>query len=187
MAAINRGQIKLLLILALFVAPFLLADLAFRYWKPDRFGNYGELVEATQLQPAGLQAPDGTVFDLASLRGKWVLLLVQAGACDAACERNLYLMRQVRQATGREQGRIERLLLAPQALPGALGAEHAGLRQVRYPDWAALGPQLAGAKGVGRIHLVDPLGRLVLRYPPEPDGRRMLKDLQRLLKYSQIG
>ncbi|WP_126458729.1 SCO family protein [Sulfuritortus calidifontis] len=177
----------MLLILAMFVAPFALADLAFRYWKPDSFNNYGELVQATEFRPAGLQAGDGAPFDLSALRGKWVLLLVQAGECDAACRQNLYLMRQVRQATGRDQGRIERLLIAERPLPAELAAQHAGLRQARYPDLAVLGPPLAGAESLGRIHLIDPLGRLVLRYPQAADGSRMLKDVQRLLKYSQIG
>ncbi|NWG87605.1 MAG: hypothetical protein HXY26_08895 [Hydrogenophilaceae bacterium] len=185
--AVKRGRLKLLLILALFAAPFLLADLAFQYWKPERFGNYGELVEAVELRPAGLQAADGSPFDLASLRGKWVLLLVQAGDCDDACRQNLYLMRQVRQATGREQGRIERLLIAERPLAGELATEHVGLKQARYGKLAALGSPLAGGDALGRVYLVDPLGRLVLRYPQAPDGSRMLKDVQRLLKYSQIG
>lgn len=185
--AIKRGQIKLLLILAMFVAPFALADLAFRYWKPDSFNNYGELVQATEFRPTGLQAGDGAPFDLSALRGKWVLLLVQAGECDATCRQNLYLMRQVRQATGREQGRIERLLIAERPLPAELAAQHAGLGQARHRELNALTAQLPAGEAFGRIYLVDPLGRLVLRYPQTADGSRMLKDVQRLLKYSQIG
>jgi hypothetical protein len=34
------------------------------------------------------------------------------------------------------------------------------------------------------IYLVDPLGNLMMRFPHEPDPSRMIKDLQRLLKYS---
>jgi hypothetical protein len=34
---------------------------------------------------------------------------------------------------------------------------------------------------------LDPLGNLVLRFPRDADPRRMIKDLQRLLKYSRIG
>lgn len=185
--AIKRGQLKLLLILALFAAPFLLADVAFRYWKPDSFSNYGELVEPVEFQPTGLRAPAGGPFDLAGLRGKWVFLLVQPGDCAEACRQNLYLMRQVRQATGREQARIERLLIAARPLAAELAAEHEGLRQAQVAQPAGLTAQLAGGDALGRVYLVDPLGRLVLRYPLAPDGSRMLKDVQRLLKYSQIG
>ena len=37
------------------------------------------------------------------------------------------------------------------------------------------------------IYLVDPLGNVMMRWPAKPDMRRMLKDLERLLKASQIG
>ena len=37
------------------------------------------------------------------------------------------------------------------------------------------------------IYLVDPLGNLMMRFPRDPDPSKMLKDLQRLLKYSGIG
>jgi hypothetical protein len=37
------------------------------------------------------------------------------------------------------------------------------------------------------IYLVDPLGNLMLRFPRDPDTRRLIKDLSRLLKASRIG
>ena len=37
------------------------------------------------------------------------------------------------------------------------------------------------------VYLVDPLGNLVLRFPKDADPKRMIKDLQRLLKVSRIG
>ena len=37
------------------------------------------------------------------------------------------------------------------------------------------------------IYLVDPLGNLMMRYPAEPDPSRVIKDLERLLKYSGFG
>ena len=38
-----------------------------------------------------------------------------------------------------------------------------------------------------RIYLVDPHGNVMMRWPAQPDFRRMLNDLERLLKASQIG
>ncbi|MGZ5141672.1 MAG: cytochrome C oxidase subunit I, partial [Burkholderiales bacterium] len=35
------------------------------------------------------------------------------------------------------------------------------------------------------IYVVDPLGNLMMRFPPDPDPRRMLKDLARLLRHSK--
>lgn len=37
------------------------------------------------------------------------------------------------------------------------------------------------------IYLVDPLGNLMLRFPADPDPRRMMKDLARLLRASRVG
>jgi len=35
--------------------------------------------------------------------------------------------------------------------------------------------------------LVDPLGSLMLRFPRDPDPSKMVKDLERLLKYPGFG
>jgi hypothetical protein len=39
----------------------------------------------------------------------------------------------------------------------------------------------------GRLFVVDPLGNLILSYPPDADQARLLKDLERLLSVSRIG
>jgi hypothetical protein len=39
----------------------------------------------------------------------------------------------------------------------------------------------------GRIYLVDPLGHLMMSYEPGDEPRGMIKDLERLLKYSGLG
>jgi hypothetical protein len=47
---------------------------------------------------------------------------------------------------------------------------------------------LPGVAGPPRnIYLIDPLGNIVLRYPADPDIKRMAKDLERLLRASRIG
>ena len=37
------------------------------------------------------------------------------------------------------------------------------------------------------IFMIDPLGNLILRYPADPDIKRMANDLGRLLRASRIG
>jgi len=41
--------------------------------------------------------------------------------------------------------------------------------------------------GGERVYLIDPLGNLMMFYPPDADPSGMLKDLRKLLKYSKIG
>ena len=50
--------------------------------------------------------------------------------------------------------------------------------------WSAL---QAGSARPEDIYLVDPLGNLVLRFPVNPDIKRMAKDLERVLRASRIG
>ena len=38
-----------------------------------------------------------------------------------------------------------------------------------------------------RVYIIDPLGNLMMYYPPVADPSGMLKDLRKLLKYSKIG
>jgi hypothetical protein len=64
--------------------------------------------------------------------------------------------------------------------------QHPGLVVARVPasDWSDL-PGAGGAQQ--NIYLIDPLGNIVLRFPADPDIKRMAKDLERLLRASRIG
>ena len=176
---VRRGRTKLALLGAFFVLPMAASwaiwwfDLA-----PGARGNYGTL-----LQPRPSALPP-----LPALKGKWVLVQFDSGACGAACERKHYFLRQVRRAQGREMARIERLWLvtdterpSPQLLKAIEGTS------VVYQG-AALAAQFP-AEGLvtEHIYLVDPLGNLMMRFPREPDPARVIKDLQRLLKASSFG
>jgi hypothetical protein len=155
-------------------APFVLGWAAWYFgWGTGTAGNYGELIAPRPLAGPPLQA----------LRGKWVLVTFDAAACDAYCERKLYFMRQVRTAQGKEQGRIERLWVLtdagtprPELLAAIEGTRISKARPEAFPG-----------NPVDHIYVVDPLGNLMMRFPRDPDPSRMLKDLQRLLKYSRIG
>ena len=173
------GRIKLLALAAFFMLPVAAGYLAYSWWTPEQGSNYGELVPPLPLD-------DATII---ALKGKWVLVQFDSGICDAYCERKHYLMRQVRKAQGKEQSRVERLWLvtdrvAPRkalldAISGTL-IESAASRRLA----GQFAPQGAAED---RIYVVDPLGNLMMRFPRDPDPTRMIKDLQRLLKTSQIG
>ena len=167
----KRARLKLLLLAAFFVLPVAASWLAWRLeLGTGAAGNYGTLIAP---RPVAL-AP------LGALKGKWVLVQFDGGACGTGCERKLYLMRQVRRAQGKDMERIERLWLVSDAgAPRAdLLAAIEGTRVVMLEDPAFTREH---------IYLVDPLGNLMLRFPRDPDPSRMIKDLQRLLRYSRIG
>jgi hypothetical protein len=168
---------QLLLVGAVCVAPLILGTLAYVFhWTPGQSGNYGELIA-----PQTLSGPP-----LEPLRGKWLLVSFDAAACDAYCERKLYIMRQTRRAQGKNMERIERLWLVTDAAaprPELLAAIE-GTRLAR-PD-AALMKSFPG-NPAQHLYVVDPLGNLMLRFPPDADPSKIIKDLQRLLKYSRVG
>lgn len=168
----NLFRNKLLWVALVCAAPLVLGTGAYLLrWSPGAPSNYGELLTPTFV--AGLEA----------LRGKWVLVMFDASACDARCEQKLYYMRQVRRAQGKDMSRVERLWVITdgakpreEILPGIEGTRLAALSEKEFPG-----------KAVDHIYLVDPLGNLMMRFPRDPDPSRMIKDLQRLLRYSRFG
>lgn len=180
---------KFLMLLGVFAVPVIAAYLAYFGWRPAGHANYGDLLKVTPLQHTAGRALDGTPFNLDALQGKWLMVHVGAAACDADCAQQLYLMRQVRIAQGKEQSRIERLwvLTDPTSPDPVLLRDHPGLFVWR-PDDAVFANQFpADQDRSAHIYLVDPLGNLMLRFPAEVDPKRMMKDLKLLLKASQIG
>lgn len=178
---------KLWLVIGLCIAPIAASYLAYYVWQPEGHVNYGELLEPRVMPQGMLRAIDGTPFQFADVRRDWVLLVADSGRCDERCRTKLTYIRQVRLAQGRETERVERVwLLTDDATPpGALLAEHPGLRVVRASGTAALQMLPARTSAAEHIYVVDPLGHLMMRYPENPDPRRILKDVSRLLRHSK--
>lgn len=174
----RRGRLKLLAMAGVFSLPVLLGWIAYLFdWVPAATGNYGELIAPRPLAGAAMQP----------LRGQWVMLMFDVPACDAYCERKLYFMRQVRRAQGKEQLRVERAwVLTGSGAPRAeLLAAIEGTR-VLPPQGAGFLAQFPfGDSPADHVYLVDPHGNLMMRYPRDPDPARMIRDLQRILKYAR--
>ena len=166
---------KLALVALVCAAPIVLGTGAYLLGLHGAAGNYGEL-----LAPRVLEAP---AFE--ALRGKWLLVTFDAAACNAACEKKLYVVRQVRRAQGAGAERLERLWLLtdgakprPEVLAAIEGA---------HVQRAAGEERLFPGNALEHIYLVDPLGNLVLAWPRDPDIKKMSTDIGRLLKASRIG
>lgn len=189
---LNSRQ-TLTLIALLCILPVVASYLAFYVFPPEKTVNYGQLLPPTPVAQAKLSGPDGAPLELSALRGRWILVHANAAQCDEACRKQLYYMRQVRTALGKEMDRVERVwLLTDAGAPDAtLLAEHPGLRVARAADSATLAQLAASASPGGpvnaHIYLIDPLGNLMMRFPPDLEPKRMLKDLERLLKVSRVG
>ena len=169
---------KLALLAAFFLLPVGASWIAWRFeLVPGTSGNYGTLLPP---RPVALPA-------IAALKGKWVLVQFDGGACGAACERKHYFMRQLRRAQGKEMQRIERLWLVTDAVPPRAELLAAIEGTVIAPAGTAAAEFPAERSVTDHIYLVDPLGNLMMRFPRDPDPLRVIKDLQRLLRVSSFG
>ncbi len=183
------GSKKTLLLLgAICTLPVVASYLTYYVLKPQKRMNYGELVAPGPLPPTRFADLEGKPFTLDQLRGRWVMVTVDGGECDARCRQKLYNMRQVRTAQGKEMERIERVWLVSDevAPPAQLLNDHAGMHVVRESG-TPLAALPADGDRAAHVYLIDPLGNLMLRFPENPDPKRMIKDFERLLKYSRIG
>jgi hypothetical protein len=149
-------------------------------------------------------APGADLF-----KGKWTLLYLGPGLCTATCRTELYDTRQVRAAL-RADDRVQRVFVAEGDCCDMefLRTQHPDLITVRATREAApllallgrgsasggdAGAPRPGATEAGhpgaadRIYLVDPLGNLMMWYPPGAPPKGMLEDLKRLLGLSHVG
>ena len=180
---------KLLLLAALMSAPIVLSYLFYIWGAPSASVNYGELIEARLLPEIALRKTDGATFGISQLRGKWVMLMVDSGACDEPCRKKLYYLRQVRLTQGVEMERIERVWLIDDGkMPEAgVAEEYQGTWLIDAKGSELLKTFPAAVSSHDHIYLIDPLGNLMMRFPRDADPSRMVKDLKRLLKVSRIG
>lgn len=179
---------KLLLLASIFLLPMVASFVAYRFLRPDATANYGELLlPPAQITSQPFDDPAGGTFRFEDLRGQWVLVTSGPGACDAPCQGKLRAMQQVRTSLGRNASRVARVFVVDDlaAPDGGLPSAFEGLRIARTRPGLPLPP--GAAKDRAHIYLVDPRGNVMMRWPAEPVLPRMKKDLDRLLKASQIG
>ncbi|HRK57833.1 MAG TPA: cytochrome C oxidase subunit I [Burkholderiaceae bacterium] len=187
----KKNRRVLYVLLAVCLAPVVASYLAYYVFPPSGRTNYGALVEP-QRPMQGFAARDerGEPVSFEALKGSWVMVLLAPAQCDAACAHRLWVMRQVRTATGKERERVERLWLITN--DGAVSAELSSEYQGTI-HWRANASAISEAFGVDaqsageHLWLVDPMGHLMMRWPREVDPSRMKKDVLRVLSASRAG
>jgi cytochrome oxidase Cu insertion factor (SCO1/SenC/PrrC family) len=187
------GRLQMALILLVCAAPVVASYFAFYVMRPGG----GETAYGQLIQPS-VGLPDATAVDaqghpllLRSLRGQWLLIAVGSGACDATCERQLFMQRQLREMLGRERERVDKVWLIiddkalrpelQQALTGTTPVTELRLPRDIVQAW--LKPA-AGQALEDHFYLVDPMGEWMMRMPASPDPAKVKRDLDRLLRAS---
>jgi cytochrome oxidase Cu insertion factor (SCO1/SenC/PrrC family) len=178
------------------LALMFLAPLGFAFWlyygtqwRPSGGTNHGELI--TPLRPLSKVVSD-RIF-----AGKWSLVVIGDGACDAVCQQTLVYARQTWLALGRLESRTQRvwLVTANCCDRGYVEREHPGLRVVDLTSSESVPADLRDAllanfptvNQARQIFIVDPLGNLMMRYDTQLDPKGLRDDLKKLLDLSRIG
>jgi len=193
----RRSRAALIGLAALFFVPLALSFYLYygTGWRPAGGAQHGELIDpARPLPEVELATPAGNLTGADFLRRDWHLVYIGAGDCPAACRESLVKARQVRLALDKDVNRVSRVFLYSGDLAGRdyLAAEHPDLvpASLDGPGGEALlaaFPAALAPRTSDRLYLVDPLGNLLMSYPPDAPPRALLDDLERLLKLSHIG
>ena len=115
-------------------------------------------------------------------------------SCNEVCQADLYNMRQINIALGKNQDRVQHVIvhLAPADTEflALLSTEHQQAIRVaaNAENTAALiSPEPAPTDKAYFIYLMDPLGNVMMKFPQDLNPKLILKDINKLLKISRIG
>lgn len=189
----------MIIVFGVFCAPFILS-----WW----FINYTDVIEEGKKSNHGdliipaRPLPDLDLFDplkqerTGKLHGKWSFLYIAEEGCDLPCMKNLYRMRQIRWTAGKDDHRVQRVLLVTgkDYPPSEVFNEYEGQWLVKKEiidiDSLLTNFRLTEEdqpEKMQRLYIIDPLGNLMMSYPPSAEPRGIIKDLKKLLKTSKIG
>jgi len=189
----RRGRRQFLLVASLFIVPLATAIVLYysSAWRPAA-GAHGELIDPPRpLTVSGLLLRDGRPAPEDVFQGQWSLVHDAGAACDERTRALLDELARVRLALDKDTTRVRRVLLHR----GSCDAVEFLSRDADLLVLAAVGPagkaflsQFPPALEEGHgIYIVDPHGNLMMAYPAAGSARGLLKDLERLLRLSNIG
>ncbi len=189
-------RVKLLALVTVFLSPFIGGWLAFYVFdvRPDS-GNYGRLVQPVKkIDWPPLTGVDGRQY-VDGFGRRWTFLLFAGDDCDELCYSNLFHMRQIRTLLGRDTMRLQNVLVTAEPLSEKMRTfllEFPNLVVIENHRQEPLYSQfyLEGYGAVGdapKMYLVDPDQHLMMHYPATSDQNRVLEDIKKLMKLSQIG
>lgn len=186
------GRWKMIAVMLCCAAPVVASYFTYYVVRPEGRRVYGELIDPQRPAPDLIATThEGAPASLRSLKGQWLLVVVADAACDALCERQLYLQRQLRETLGRDKDRVDRVWLVSDAapVPERLANGLHGATVLRVPA-AQLAQWLAPAAGhalAEHFYVVDPMGNWMMRFPAHMDtagAAKARRDLERLLRAS---
>ncbi|MCL1077866.1 hypothetical protein D5R81_07900 [Parashewanella spongiae] len=177
----KKKNTKILFMLAaVFLIPVIAAKLVLNMnWYQGAATNKGELLpENLSYQNLLMENPNPE---------KWQLVYLLPTQCEQNCKQQLYLLHQTYLALGREQDRVIPLIATQP------NSDLTALADYQF-ETAKASKALQQELQQQQIIIVDPIGKLVTRYPMQSDqqqlllqGKAMMNDLRKMLKLSRVG
>ena len=190
----KKNRITILIVFAMSIVPFGIA------WylaeNPDKVKlgtNNGELITP----PIATEVTDFSGYDafstenLKELQGHWLLVnLLPQTECNKSCQDGLYKTNQITLMMGKDIARIRRVAVIinqQQPLPQQWQDDARLLKVAPSIKLQDAFTKIQGAGQPGALLIMDPLGNLMMKYPPDYDPYKVRNDLSKLLRISQIG
>ena len=190
----DSSKKKFLLLVAVFLTPVILGSLLF--FNLERLGfdkgstNYGTLVQPIVTSVVADLKQDGTAaVREETIAKRWTYTYIEPNNCDQTCLDRLTLIKKVRLLTNEKMRRVRTLFVSNKATVDSIDKSQYKdmvMTHVDVKDSAFLKqfPKL----DTKPIYLIDPYGNIMMYYPQEGlNAKKMIKDIKRLLKYSQLG
>lgn len=190
----KSGQKKFLMMLAVFLLPVILGSLLFFNLEKVGFEkgstNYGSLVHpAKPAVLADLQQGDDKAVKEQTIAKSWTMAYLETDNCDQICLDKLTLIKKVRLLTNEKMRRVRTLFVSNKTI-------EAGIDKSQYKDMVFTNVSGGNSEFIKQfphqntkpIYLIDPYGNIMMYYPQKDlNAKKIIKDINRLLKYSQLG
>jgi hypothetical protein len=180
----NRNRRSLLLLIAVFILPILLAKLALdNQWLDLGVTNQGKLLE----QPLTLNELG---IDKSAFTKQWLIIYRIPNICPEICLHSIEAVHNSYVALGKDMPRVSAVLLKKNIFSDQQN------KQLSKSQWQVLtlSPQMNDLLQEPQVLIADPLGNIILRHQL-PDsieqqpafGKAIIADMKKLLKYSKVG
>ena len=117
----------------------------------------------------------------------WILVFLIKDECKDLCQEKLYQIRQIRLAMGKDQDKLERLVLAKTKLDWDSykneypGQKYIDISMTKFESIISVfksNPELKS----NSIYLIDPYGNLMMQYKNGAEPTGIIKDIERLIR-----
>ncbi len=194
-AKAKKPTMVIVFLLTLFVVPMLVARYMFQHRVligASQINNGNLITPPIAITELNLYDDQGRPITAKTFQGHWTLLFNDGNQCGKYCKAMLYNIRQIRIATGKDQERVERALITANKsldknLQALLSHQYKGTEVIiRSDDISHLAQNMPQLQP-NRLYISDPMGNIMMSYNDQSEPMAVLKDMQRLLKVSQIG